>query len=83
MLQKLGDHIQSCLQHADRCRAAAESERDIRVRSQLEALGQQWQHVAKTYEFVASLEKFLLDQHRQALPNEVEKLPTEPPQEIS
>ena len=81
MLQKLGDHIQNCLRHAERCRLAAESEKNIRVKAQLESLAEQWQHVARTYEFVVSLEKFLLDQHRQALPSEVEKLPTEAPQD--
>jgi hypothetical protein len=81
MLQKLGDHISACLQRAGRCRDAAASASDEHVRSQLLDLEQQWQHVAKTYEFYASLERFLLDQQNHTLPNEVEKLPKDFPPE--
>jgi hypothetical protein len=28
----------------------------------------QWRHVAKSYEFIESLERFLLDQQKNALP---------------
>jgi hypothetical protein len=52
---------------------------DARIRTQLLALAQQWEHVAKTHEFVASLERFLLDQQNDTLPIEVERLPKEPP----
>ena len=81
MLQKLGDHISACLQRAGRCRDAAASASDEHVRSQLLDLEQQWQHVAKTYEFYASLERFLLDQQNHTLPNEVEKLSKDFPPE--
>jgi hypothetical protein len=53
---------------------------DEHVRRQLLDLEQQWQHVAKTYEFVASLERFLLDQQNHTLPREVEKLPKDAPE---
>jgi hypothetical protein len=62
MLQKLGDHINACLQRAEQCKDAAASETDERVRSQLLDMEQQWRHVAKSYEFIESLERFLLDQ---------------------
>ena len=71
MLQKLGDHIQSCLHQAEQCKVAAASEPEDRVRSQLLSLEQQWQqHVAKSYEFIASLERY---QQKNTLPNEVEQ----------
>jgi hypothetical protein len=79
MLQRLGDHISACLQRADKCREAAASASDEHVRRQLLDLEQQWRHVAKTYEFVASLERFLLDQQNHTLPREVEKLPKDAP----
>lgn len=79
MLQKLGDHIAACLQRADQCEAAAATATDPLVRSQLADLELQWRHVAKSYEFIASLEKFLLSAHKQTLPHEVEQLPKDDP----
>jgi hypothetical protein len=76
MLQRLGDHISACLQRADQCRASSQT--DEEVRRHLLDLERQWQHVAKSYEFIESLERFLVDQQRHALPNEVEKLPKPP-----
>jgi hypothetical protein len=43
-------------------------------------LGLQWEHVAKSYEFIESLERFLMDQHKNALPHDVEKLPKDGPE---
>ena len=43
----------------------------MRPVTQLVDLAQQWEHVAKTYEFVASLERFLIDQQNNALPTRV------------
>ena len=56
MLQQLGEYISACLQRADQCREAAAAETDDRVRGQFLALEQQWQHVAKSYEFIETLE---------------------------
>ena len=81
MLQKLGDHIQNCLARAEECKAAAASESDAHVRSQLLSLETQWRHVAKSYEFIASLETFLVDAHNHTLPHDVEKLPKATPEE--
>jgi hypothetical protein len=75
MLQKLGDHIAICIARAEECREAAAAEPDARVRSQLLSLETQWRHVAKSYEFIASLETFLVDAHNHTLPHDVEKLP--------
>ena len=81
MLQKLGDHIQHCLERAEECKKAAASEFDARVRSELMNLETQWRHVAKSYEFIASLERFLVDAQKRTLPHEVEKLPKATPNE--
>ncbi len=35
--------------------------------------------VAKSYEFIASLERFLVDAQKHALPHEVEQLPKDGP----
>jgi hypothetical protein len=79
MLQRLGEYISACLQRADECRQAAAAENDQRIRSQLLQLEQQWQHVAKSYEFIETLEQFLLANHD--LPPEVDKLPKDFPPE--
>jgi hypothetical protein len=81
VLQKLGDHIKNCLERSETCRAAAASSSDADVRAQLLDLAQQWQHVAKSYEFIESLERFLIDQQNHSLPKEVEKLPKDGPTE--
>ena len=80
MFQKLGEHIEACRNRAAECEAAAQSATDPAVQKNLNDLSVQWEHVAKTYEFVASLERFLVDQQRQTLPREVEKLPTDGPE---
>jgi len=52
---------------------------DDHIRSQLLDLEQQWQHIAKSYEFIETLERFVLTSH--SLPPEVEKLPKDFPPE--
>jgi hypothetical protein len=79
MLQKLGDHIAACLERANQCKTAAASATDPTIRSQLSDLELQWQNVAKSYEFIASLEQFLVDAQKHTLPNEVEQLPKDGP----
>jgi hypothetical protein len=79
MLQKLGDHITACLERAEQCKGAAAAATDPLVSSQLSDLELQWRHVAKSYEFIASLEQFLLSAQKNALPHEVERLPHDGP----
>ena len=59
--------------------AAAATASEPLVRSQLCDLELQWRHVAKSYEFIASLEQFLVSAQKQALPREVERLPKDGP----
>jgi hypothetical protein len=80
MLQKLGEHIRLCRERAEQCKAAAAAAADAMVQKQLMDLETQWRHVAKSYEFVESLERFLLDHQRNTLPLEVEKLPKDGPE---
>ncbi len=79
VLQKLGDHIKACLERAEQCSAAAATASDPVVRSQLLDLELQWHHCAKSYEFIESLERFLIDQQKNTLPTEIEKLPKDAP----
>ena len=75
MLQKLGDHIKACVSRAEACRSAADKTTDPEVRKQLTEL---WEHAAKSYEFIVSLERFLLDQQRSAFSYEVKAILAEP-----
>ena len=61
MLQKLGDHIKACQQRAVEAesRAAKTANRDLQ--SEYFALAKQWAHLARSYEYSESLERFLLD----------------------
>ena len=57
---------------ADACSDQGEREHLLEMESR-------WLHIARSYEFVASLEQFLLDWSRNRLPHEVESLPKTPP----
>ena len=67
MLQKLGDHIAACRARAEKCESIASKTNDVEVRVQFKAIAEQWRHVAQSYENVESLERFLLDSHKQML----------------
>jgi hypothetical protein len=80
MLQRLADHIADSYTRAadseDRARQAPNDE----LRANHLRLAQGWRHLAKSYEFVESLERFLLDLHKKGWPLKVEDLPR-PPEE--
>ena len=64
MLQKLEDHIKACLKRgADAERRAAEVT-DPDLKADYLALAAQWTHLARSYEFSESLERFLLNSQR-------------------
>jgi hypothetical protein len=67
MLQKLGDHIAACRARAEKCDSLASKATDAEVRAQFTRLAEQWRHVVQSYENIESLERFLLDAHKQAL----------------
>lgn len=61
MLQKLGDHIADCLARADDDeRHAAEAPTEA-LRINHERTANTWRHLAGSYQFVRSLESYLLD----------------------
>jgi hypothetical protein len=61
MLQKLRPHIAECLEHAADCRRRAAQTNDPATRRELLDFERTWMHLARSYEFVESLERFLLD----------------------
>ena len=60
MLQKLSSHIAKCLERAADCRQRAEHTDDTPLKSELLDLERTWTHLARSYEFVESLERFVL-----------------------
>ena len=76
MLQSLRD---KCLDRAERCSEAASSAPDERVRQLLIDLEQEWNDVARSYEFIETLEQSLVASHH--LPPEVDMLPKDFPPE--
>ena len=64
MLQKLDTHIRECYFHAAESAELAKTERDQSMRERLLNMERSWTHLAKSYEFVQSLEAFLLDADR-------------------
>jgi hypothetical protein len=76
MLQKLGDHIQACLDYAKKAEQRAAETTDPDLRADYLALARQWTHLAQSYEFAVSLERFLLDS--QKAKDALEPRPPEP-----
>jgi hypothetical protein len=68
MLQRLGDHIAACLQLAAAAEQRAAEATDPRLRVDNERMAASWRHLARSYEFVESLERFLLDAERVKAP---------------
>lgn len=64
MLQKLGDHIEACLDYAKKAERRAEETTDPELKADYLALAGQWTHLARSYEFAESLERFLLDSQK-------------------
>jgi hypothetical protein len=64
MLQKLNDHIRACLERAAAAEERAARETDPELKAEHLAMAKQWSYLARSYEFVESLERFLLDTER-------------------
>jgi hypothetical protein len=61
MLQNLGDHIKSCNENAAKAERRAAEVTDPDLKADYLSLAAQWTHLARSYEFSESLERFLLD----------------------
>ena len=72
MLQKLGDHIAHCLANASLTELRASEASNETLRADYDSLAKTWRHLASSYQFVESLERFLLDadKARRAQPRE-------------
>jgi hypothetical protein len=64
VLQRLGDHIEACLKRASDAERRAVEVADPDLKADYLALAAQWTHLARSYEFAESLERFLLDSQK-------------------
>jgi hypothetical protein len=79
MLQKLRPHIAACLERAADCRRRALEAEDPARQQELLDFERTWLHLARSYEFVESLERFLLDGARsRPVENRDDKAPSDP-----
>jgi hypothetical protein len=62
MLQKLGDHIANCLTQAADAEQRAVTAPTEALRIDHERIAKTWRHLANSFQFVQSLECFLLDE---------------------
>ena len=61
MLQKLGDHIANCLARATEAERRAAEASDEAIRIDYEQRAKRWRHLASSYRFAESLDRFVLD----------------------
>jgi hypothetical protein len=65
MLQKLGDHIANCLKRAEEAERGADSAETPLAREQFAEMAKHWRRIAASYEFLESMERFLIDSHNE------------------
>jgi len=61
MLQKLEVHIKACLDHASDADQRAKQTCDLASKAEHSEMARRWHHLALSYQYVQSLERFLLD----------------------
>ena len=82
MLLKLSSHISNCLERAVNAEQRALQAADPTTRADNVMLAQSWRHLARSYQFVESLERFLADTGRiknDVIPPEMLDIVGEPP----
>ncbi len=61
MLQKLADRIAVCFERASAFERRASEAADPEIRQSYDEIAKAWRHLAASYQFSESLERFLLD----------------------
>jgi len=61
MLQKFADSIKECLSRAEAAERRAADASDAVIRLDNEKMAKNWRHLAHSYQFVETLQRFLLD----------------------
>jgi len=63
VLQRLGEHIANALERAAAAQRRAADATDIELKLDNERMAESWRLLARSFQFVESLESFLLDSH--------------------
>jgi hypothetical protein len=81
LLLKLSGHIADCLERAANAEQRALEAADSAIRNDNEMLARSWRHLARSYQFVESLERFLSEARNKtdALPPEMLAIVEEQP----
>jgi len=64
MLQRLGDHIAACLDRAREADERAARTDDPKQKDEHSEMAARWRVLARSYQYVETLERFLLDAER-------------------
>ena len=64
MLQRLQEHISACLDSARVEEERAAKTDDPQSKAEHLKIARTWRHCARSYEFIESLERFLIDSNR-------------------
>lgn len=64
MLQKLADHISDCFARAAAAERRAAAVSDPALKQEYEQFAKGWRHLAASYQFAESLERFIVDTER-------------------
>lgn len=78
VLQKLASHIADAHMRAAEWEEWSRQASDASQRVSCLRLAKGWSQLAKSYEFVGTLERFLIDAHNQGWPVQIETLPRPP-----
>lgn len=78
MLHGLAEHVADAHMRAAKWKERSRHAATERERISCLRLGRAWSHVAHNYEFIGSLEAFLLDMHEKGWPIRLENLPKPP-----
>jgi hypothetical protein len=62
MLHKSGDHVTDCIVRAADTERRAREATDSQLRQDLFDIAKRWRHLAESYQFVESLDRFIVDQ---------------------
>ncbi|MBV8752221.1 MAG: hypothetical protein JO328_05105 [Hyphomicrobiales bacterium] len=62
MLHKLSDHVTECITRAADTERRAREATDSQLRQDLFDIARRWRHLADSYQFVESLDSFLIEQ---------------------
>ena len=65
MLAKLSDHVTECVARAADTERRAREATDSQLRQDLFDIARRWRHLAESYQFVESLDRFIVDQKSQ------------------